>query len=63
MIIPTIIKGLLEKLPDRQFIQTHKSSVAAINKVDSMDGNTLYIKKHQVPISKYLREAVPGANC
>ena len=60
LIIHTTIKALLEKLPPGQFIQTHKSYIVAINKVDSIDGNTLHIEKHQVPVSKYLREAVLG---
>jgi two-component system, LytTR family, response regulator len=60
LIIHTTIKALLEKLPAGQFVQTHKSYIAAINKVDSIEGNTLYIQKHQVPVSKYLREEVLG---
>ena len=60
LIIHTTIKALLEKLPAGQFIQTHKSYIAAINKVDTIEGNTLHIQKHQVPVSKYLREAVLG---
>ena len=60
LVIHTTIKSLLEKLPAGQFVQTHKSYIAAINKVDSIDGNTLNIQKHQVPVSKYLREAVLG---
>ena len=58
LIIHTTIKALLEKLPAGQFVQTHKSYIAAIDKVESIDGNTLYIQKHQVPVSKYLREVV-----
>ena len=60
LIIHTTIKGLLEKLPAGQFIQTHKSYIVAINKVETIEGNTLYIQKHQVPVSKYLREDVLG---
>jgi DNA-binding LytR/AlgR family response regulator len=60
LITHTTIKSLLEKLPQGKFIQTHKSYVAAISKVDTIEGNTLHIQKHQVPISKYLREAVLG---
>ena len=60
LIIHTTIKALLDKLPAGQFIQTHKSYIAAINKVDTIEGNTLHIQKHQVPVSKYLREAVIG---
>ncbi|TWJ04484.1 LytTR family two component transcriptional regulator [Mucilaginibacter frigoritolerans] len=60
LIIHTTIKALLEKLPAGKFIQTHKSYIAAINKVESIEGNTLHIQKHQVPVSKYLREEVLG---
>jgi len=52
------VKSLLEKLPSKQFIQTHKSYVAAIDKVDTIEGNTLHIKTYQVPVSKYLRDEV-----
>lgn len=60
LIIHTTIKALLGKLPAGQFIQTHKSYIAAIHKVDSIGSNTLHIQKHQVPVSKYLRDAVLG---
>jgi two-component system, LytTR family, response regulator len=60
LIIHTTIKGLLEKLPQGQFVQTHKSYIAAIDKVESIEGNILHIQKHQVPVSKYLRDVVMG---
>lgn len=60
LIIHTTIKALLEKLPAGRFIQTHKSYIAAINKVESIEGNILHIQKHQVPVSKYLRDEVLG---
>jgi two-component system LytT family response regulator len=55
------IKAMLEKLPDQKFIQTHKSFIASLDKVDSIAGNTLYIQKHQVPIGRTLRETVMKA--
>ncbi|MBS1527734.1 MAG: response regulator transcription factor [Bacteroidetes bacterium] len=54
------IKSLLEKLPQKQFIQTHKSYVVAIDKVGTIEGNTLHIGEYKVPMSKYLREEVLG---
>jgi DNA-binding LytR/AlgR family response regulator len=60
IITHTTIKSLLEKLPAKQFIQSHKSYVVAIDKVNTIEGNTLHIQKHQVPVSKYLREEVLG---
>ncbi len=58
LIIHTTIKALLEKLPVGQFVQTHKSYIAAIGKVESIEGNILHIQKHRVPVSKYLRDVV-----
>lgn len=60
LITHSTIKSLLEKLPQGQFLQTHKSFIVAINKVETIEGNILHIQKFQVPISKYLREAVLG---
>jgi DNA-binding LytR/AlgR family response regulator len=60
IITHTTIKSLLEKLPGKQFIQTHKSYIVSLNKVNTIEGNTLYVQKHQVPVSKYLREEVLG---
>jgi two-component system LytT family response regulator len=54
------IKSLVEKLPGKQFIQTHKSYVVASDKIDSIEGNTLHVQSYQVPVSKYLREVVLG---
>lgn len=58
VITHTTIKSLLEKLPERQFIQTHKSYIVRIDQIDAVDGNTLHIRKHQVPMSKTLRKTV-----
>jgi DNA-binding LytR/AlgR family response regulator len=54
------IKSMVEKLPGKQFIQTHKSYVVAIDRIDSIEGNTLHVQTYQVPVSKYLREDVLG---
>ncbi|MDO3641710.1 LytTR family DNA-binding domain-containing protein [Mucilaginibacter sp. L3T2-6] len=58
LITHSTIKSLFEKLPHGQFIQTHKSFIVAINKVETIEGNTLHIQEYQVPVSKYLRETV-----
>jgi DNA-binding LytR/AlgR family response regulator len=58
LITHSTIKSLLEKLPQGQFIQTHKSFIVAINKVETIEGNILHIQKFQVPVSKYLRDTV-----
>jgi len=56
----TTMKSLLEKLPSKDFIQTHKSYVVAIDKIGTIEGNTLHILDYKVPMSKYLRDEVMG---
>ena len=60
IITHSTIKSLLEKLPSKQFIQTHKSYIVSIDKIDTIEGNTLHVQKHQVPVSKGSREDVLG---
>ncbi len=60
LITHATIKSFFDKIPVTQFIQTHKSYIVAINKVTTIEGNTLHIQTHRIPISKYLKEAVLG---
>jgi DNA-binding LytR/AlgR family response regulator len=50
-IIHGTFKNFIEKLPSG-FVQTHKSYVVSIEKITAMDGNTLHLGNHQVPVSK-----------
>ena len=52
------LKMLQEKLPATAFIQPHKSYLAAIDKIASLEGNMLHIAQYTVPISKYQKEEV-----
>jgi DNA-binding LytR/AlgR family response regulator len=54
----TTLKGLVDSLPDSQFIQTHKSYVVNLQLIDSIEGNLINILKYQVPISKSQKESV-----
>jgi DNA-binding LytR/AlgR family response regulator len=58
VITHSTIKALLEKLPASLFLQTHKSYIVALNKIETVDGNMLRIQNHQVPVSKQLRKSV-----
>lgn len=58
LMIHSTIRALFEKLPQKQFIQTHKSYIVAVNKVDTIEGNILHVRNYQVPVSKSLREMV-----
>ena len=54
------LKMLQETLPANSFIQPHKSYLASIDKINSIEGNILHILHYQVPISKYQKEEVMG---
>lgn len=58
IITHSTLKAFGERLPQRKFLQTHKSYYVAYDKVTSIDGNMLDVGTHQVPISRQLREQV-----
>jgi len=58
IITHSTIKAILEKLPAGKFIQTHKSFIAAVDKIDSIAGNILHIRNHEVPVGRTLRDGV-----
>ena len=60
VITHSTLKSLMEKLPKSAFLQTHKSYIIAINKINAVEGNMLYIGDKQVPISRQLRDQVLG---
>lgn len=50
------LKMLQEHLPATSFVQPHKSYLVAIGKINSIEGNTLYVGAFQIPVSKYQKE-------
>ncbi|MEP2447606.1 MAG: LytTR family DNA-binding domain-containing protein [Balneola sp.] len=46
------ISGLLEILPDNEFIQVHKSFAIAIKHIKSIQGNRIFLDEHIIPIGK-----------
>jgi DNA-binding LytR/AlgR family response regulator len=58
LIVHSTLKGLLESLPQNDFIQPHKSYVININSIKSIEGNILHLDRYEVPVSKYQKEEV-----
>lgn len=52
------LKHLEYKLADAAFIRVHKSFIAAIGKIDGIEGNELFIGNSRIPISRSYREQV-----
>jgi two-component system LytT family response regulator len=52
------LKNLEENLDKRNFIRVHKSYIVAINKIEGIEGNEIFIQSARVPISRNYRELV-----
>ncbi len=52
------LKNLEENLSQKLFIRVHKSYIVAINKIDGIEGNEIFIQNSRVPISRNCRELV-----
>lgn len=50
------IKTLYDQLPKNMFVRVSKSYVININHVDSVDNNTVYIGKSEIPIGNVYRD-------
>ena len=46
------LKNVLEQLPEKDFMQVHKSFVVQKQKVATIEGNILQIGQHRIPISR-----------
>lgn len=51
------MKYLEGLLAERSFARTHKSYIVALNKIESLYGNTLVIGKQEIPIGKSYKQA------
>lgn len=52
------LKNLEENLDQRAFIRVHKSYIVAISKIDSIEGNEIFIRDQCIPISRNYRQQV-----
>lgn len=50
------LKSLEENLNPQTFIRVHKSYIVSISKIDSIDGNEIFIQNHRIPISRNYRQ-------
>lgn len=57
-IVYQTLNGVQAKLPASNFFRVQKSYIIAINKVKSVEGNTLEIASEKIPISRHCKEEV-----
>ncbi|BDD10163.1 DNA-binding response regulator [Fulvitalea axinellae] len=54
------LKKLEDRLPENQFVRTHKSFVVSIRHIQSLYGNELTVGDHSVPVGASFRSKVLG---
>lgn len=52
------LKQLEQELPKEKFIRVHRSFIISLDKVDSLEGNLIYIKDKRIPVSRAMQDAV-----
>ena len=57
-VVYSTLKLFLESLPCEHFLQVHRSYIVNINHIQSIEGNTLHIATHKIPVARNLREQV-----
>jgi DNA-binding LytR/AlgR family response regulator len=57
LLVHATLKSLQERLPP-SFLQPHKSYLVNPDHISAVEGNTLRLGSHSVPVSKYQKEAV-----
>jgi DNA-binding LytR/AlgR family response regulator len=50
------IKTIHEQLPQNFFVRTSKSYIINVSQVESFDNNTIFIRKHEIPIGNTYRD-------
>ena len=51
------LKSILEKLPDEQFVRTHKSYAIRLSEISMIKGGYVYLEEYKVPIGRSYKEA------
>lgn len=54
----TVLKNIEAKLPQNQFLRTHRSFVINMNLISGYEGNMLFIGNKKIPVSKAHRDQV-----
>lgn len=52
------LASIESQLPSSQFIKIHKSYLVAVSKINAVEGSMIIIGKHQLPISRILKDEV-----
>ena len=54
------MKGISAKLPDRHFMRVHRSYIVNLDRIDSIDDNTLMVNGNMVPVGVTYQKDLMG---
>lgn len=57
-VVRMTLKQLLDILPQKNFLQVHRSFIVNIHHVQGIDGNTLIVGQHKITVARSLRDQV-----
>ena len=57
-IVNTRLKSVLASLPEKYFLQVHRSYVVNLSQIKAIEGNQLLIAGDKIPVTRILREQV-----
>lgn len=52
------LKTLVEELPEERFMRVHKSYIAAIDRIASLEGNMLVVNGEKIPVSRERKKEI-----
>ena len=58
LLIREKISDVLDIMDSKKFVQVHKSFIVSKNKIETIQGNRIQIKEHQIPIGKSFKNSL-----
>lgn len=61
IVVHQTMKGMEDQLPSNRFMRIHKSYIVSLEAIQAIEGTTVHIGKHQIPVSNTYREMLLAA--
>ena len=55
--IHSTMKGIHSRLPEKEFARVHKSYIVRVDKISKIEGKSLKVENHTIPVSNSFRKA------
>jgi DNA-binding LytR/AlgR family response regulator len=54
------MKGIENRLPENVFVRTHRSFIVNLDKIESLEDNSIVIQQKYIPIGASYKDALMG---